>query len=103
MATFVKVVKVSDVPEGTMKHVVISGKNIALAHIGDEFFAVDDTCTHEQCSLGGEGFLDGNVITCGCHGAQYDVTNGHVLAQPATVDLASYKTKVDSHHVFIEL
>jgi len=101
MATLTKAIKVSDLPSGTKKTVVLGGKKIALANVDGEFFAIDDTCTHEQCSLGTEGFLDGSVITCGCHGAQFDVTNGKVLALPAPSDVNSYETKVEGEDVFV--
>lgn len=103
MATFVKAATVGEVPEGAMKHLVVAGKHIAISQIDGQFYAIDDTCTHEQCSLGDEGFLDGNVITCGCHGAQYDVTTGKVLALPGTYDLVSYTTKIDGADILIEI
>lgn len=98
-----KAASMSEVPPGFKKTVFLSGKRIMIANVDGEFFAVDDTCTHAQCSLGGEGFLDSNVVMCGCHGAQYDVTNGKVLALPAVEDLSSYPTKVEGNDVFVEL
>lgn len=103
MATFTKAIKISDLPRGAKKTVIVSGKKIALANVDGEFFAIDDICTHEQCSLGTEGFLDGSVITCGCHGAQFDVTNGKVLSLPAPTDVASYEIKVEGDDVLVGL
>lgn len=103
MAEYVKIAAVQDVPPGTMKTVIQGGLRIALANMDGEIFAIDDTCTHQQCSLGSEGFLDGGVVTCGCHGAQFDVTNGQVLALPATQSVRSYRTKVEGNDIFIEL
>lgn len=97
------VCKVTDLPQGSMKTFMVQGKPIALAHVDGEFFAVDDTCTHEQCSLGTDGALDGNVIICGCHGAQFDVTTGHVMAPPAPMDVRNYKTKIENNSVIISI
>jgi len=101
MPQFTKVLKVSDLPSGSMKTVSAFGRPIALAHVDGQYFAVDDICTHQQCSLGGEGFLDSNVITCGCHGAQYDVTSGKVMALPAVENLASYQVKVEGNDILV--
>lgn len=101
MASFVKVLATGDLAPGTKKTVMVNGKKIALANIEGEFFAIDDTCSHAQCSLGTEGFLDGSAIICGCHGAQFDMTNGKVLSMPATVDIASYPTKVKDGMVLV--
>ena len=98
---YVAAAGISDIPQGTMKTVRIAGRNIALINVDGEIFAVDDTCTHAQCSLGNEGFLEGQVITCGCHGAQYDVTTGKVLGLPATVDIQSYPVRITDNTVYV--
>ena len=49
------------------------------------YYAFDDACTHEQCSLAEEGELAGTTLTCTCHGSEFDVRTGKVLAPPATV------------------
>lgn len=101
--TLVKAVKTSEIESGTMKTVRVQGKTIAVANVDGEFFAIDDTCSHEHCSLGTEGFLDGTTVTCGCHGANFDVTTGKVLALPAPTDIASYNVKVEGDDIFIDL
>lgn len=103
MDNFVKVSKKGDIASGSMKTVVVSGKHIAIANVDGEYFAIDDECSHEHCSLGSEGFLDGNVITCGCHGGQFDVTSGKVLALPAPTDVVSYHVKIEGDDIFVRL
>lgn len=100
---FVKVAKTTEIEKGTMKTVRANGKAIAVANVDGEFFAIADTCTHEECSLGSEGFLDGNVVICGCHGSGFDVTTGRVQSLPAPRDVISYKVKVDGEDILIEL
>ena len=103
MANVVSVCKVTELPTGSMRTYTVAGKKIALANVNGEFFAVDDTCSHEQCSLGSEGALDGNVIICGCHGGQFDVTSGAVVAPPAPREVSSYRTEVRDGKVFIQI
>lgn len=100
---FIKATTIGEVPPGSMKTVRVGGKPIALANVDGQFFAVDDTCTHEQCSLGTEGFLDGSIITCGCHGSQFEVTTGKVLSLPAPTDVATYAVKVEGNNVFVKI
>ena len=103
MANFVKVAGVSDIEEGTMKTIQVAGTRIALTHIEGHFFAIADTCSHSQCSLGSQGFLDGTAVICGCHGAQFDVTTGDVLSLPATQPVASYDVKIEGEDIgFLE-
>lgn len=103
MGTFVKALAVSELPTGMKKTVMVAGKKVALANVDGEFFAIDDTCSHEECSLGTEGFLDGNVIICGCHGSQFDLTNGKVLSLPAPTDVHSYETKIEHGDVYVKI
>ncbi len=100
---FTKAAAIQEIPTGTKKTVIVSGKRIAIANVDGEFFAIDDTCTHQQCSLGTSGFLDGSAIICSCHGAQFDVTTGAVLSLPATVDLNTYETSVEGEYVLVNI
>lgn len=103
MADFIKVANVADIHPGSMKTVLAGGKRIALANVDGQFFAISDVCSHAQCSLGSEGSLETHVVTCGCHGAQFDVTTGKVMALPAPSDIASYTVKVENGEVFVQV
>ena len=101
MADFVPAVKVSDFPSGTKKAVFISGKRIMVVNADGKYFAMDDTCSHAGCGLAEEGFIDGKAITCGCHGSQFDLATGHVIAPPATVPMTTYEVKVEGDNVIV--
>lgn len=103
MAQSVKVVAVSELPPGSMKTVIAAGIRIAIANVDGQYFAVEDTCTHAQCSLGSEGFLDGATVTCGCHGAQFDIASGNVLALPATSSLRVYEVAVEGDSLVVHI
>lgn len=100
MEGFTKVAEVGEIPVGSMKTVMVGGKKIALANIDGEFFAIDDACTHAGCSLGSSP-LDGSVVHCSCHGAQFDVMTGKVLSLPAMTDVTRYAVKVENGEVYI--
>lgn len=103
MKNYIKALLIHEVPSGSMKTVVVGGKKLAIANVDGEFFAIDDTCSHAQCSLGTEGFIDDNVLTCGCHGATFDVTSGKVMSLPAITDVASYPVKINGEDVLVEI
>lgn len=103
MATFVNVLKKSDLAPGKKKSVFVSGKRIMIANVGGEFFAMDDMCTHAGCSLGSEGSLDGSIVTCGCHGGQFDVKTGKVVALPPEIDEKVYDVKVEGDDVMVNV
>ncbi len=95
--------KVSDITPGKMIKVAVDGREILVANIDGEFFAVDDTCTHSGASLS-EGELNGNVVTCGWHKAEFDCKTGKLAKFPAKIrDLGTYKVSVESDNVFVEM
>ena len=93
----------ADVTPGELAAFQVDGVRIAIANADGRFFAFGDTCTHEQCSLAEEGSLDGTVVTCGCHGAEFDVTTGAVLAPPALEPVKSYPVRVDEGNLVVEV
>jgi nitrite reductase/ring-hydroxylating ferredoxin subunit len=80
----------------------VSGTRIAVASVGDAFYAFGDTCTHRGCSLA-EGALEATTVTCPCHGSQFDVTTGEVLRGPAREPVRSYPVRVESGVLRVDL
>jgi nitrite reductase/ring-hydroxylating ferredoxin subunit len=80
----------------------VSGTRIAIASVGEAFYAFGDTCTHRGCSLA-EGDLDATIVTCPCHGSQFDVTTGEVLRGPAVEPVRSYPVRVESGVLRVDL
>lgn len=99
---WVKVAKTADVPDGEIRPFKAGEKRVAIAHLGKEFFAIDDVCTHAQCSLG-EGTLIDYEVECPCHGSRFDVTTGEVRFLPATVPVAKYNLKIEGEDVSVEI
>jgi 3-phenylpropionate/trans-cinnamate dioxygenase ferredoxin subunit len=104
MATeFVTATKTNEIPMDRVKAIDVRGKRIAVANVGGAYYAFDDACTHEQCSLAEEGELSGTTLTCTCHGSEFDVRTGKVLAPPATVPVKVYPVRVAGDAVQIEV
>ena len=99
----VTVRQATDVKPGDLAALEVKGARIAIANVNGQLFAIDELCTHEQCSLSEEGNLEGTVVTCGCHGAQFDVTTGQVLAPPAVEPLKVYPVHVEAGRIVVEV
>ena len=100
---FVTIARAADIKPGELAAFAVEGVRIAVANADGRYFAIGDTCTHEQCSLAAEGTLEGTVVTCGCHGAQFDVTTGAVLAPPAPEPVKAYPLRIDHGSLVIEV
>ena len=77
--------------------------HIAIYRVGDEFFATQDSCSHEEWSLGEDGELEGYEILCSLHMARFDVRDGRALCLPALVGLKSYPVSVTDGRVMVEM
>jgi 3-phenylpropionate/trans-cinnamate dioxygenase ferredoxin component len=99
----VTTLKTSEIPAGAIVAVDVRGTRIAVANVGGTYYAFDDACTHEQCSLTEMGELAGTTVTCTCHGSEFDVQTGKVLAPPATVPVKVYPTRVEGDALQIEV
>ena len=74
---------------------------IAVFNVEGEFYAIDDTCSHEEYSLA-DGYIDGDVVECPLHMAKFSICTGKALTPPATFDLAPYEVKVEDGVVFVD-
>ena len=96
-----KVCRTDQIADGSALQ--IKGDNpIAIFHVGAEFFATDDTCTHAKFSLA-EGYIEGDEVVCALHEARFCLCTGRVLTPPATVALRTYPVRVEDGEVFIDV
>lgn len=77
------------------------GEAICVARIGDEVFAIGDTCSHSDASLS-EGDITDFKIECWLHGAEFDLRSGEALTPPAVMPVKKYSVRVDGDSVTIE-
>lgn len=100
-ANWVEACSVHDLDEE--ESMVVPGLDgVALHRAGDgHFYATSDSCTHEKWSLGDEGDVEGDEVTCTLHNARFDLKTGKALCFPAMVDLQSYETKVEHDKVYV--
>src|SRR5215207_4128677 len=111
MAGFVKVAKMSELPEhkGTLEEVEgkgslveVQGNRIALFNLDGEVFAIDDACTHEGGPLS-EGSVQGDEIVCPRCGSRFSCVSGEARGLPAMENVASYKVRVTGDDVEVEV
>jgi nitrite reductase/ring-hydroxylating ferredoxin subunit len=67
---------------------------------GGEIHAIDDLCTHEDASLA-DGVVDGDIVSCPLHGAQFNIKTGAALSLPALRSVNSYPVVIEDGKIFI--
>jgi len=99
MVTFVRVAKVSDIPPGQGRVVVVQGRPIALFNLDGSLYALSNVCLHRGGPIG-EGELDGTVVTCPLHGWEYDVRTGSNTINPAA-RLSTFPVRIEGDDVLV--
>lgn len=79
------VAPVDDLADGRPHRVDAGGLPVFLVAGEGGVRALADRCNHLGCSLAEHATsFDGKAVSCGCHGSRFDVTDGRVLAGPAS-------------------
>jgi 3-phenylpropionate/trans-cinnamate dioxygenase ferredoxin subunit len=86
--------------EGKPVKVSVGNKDVCVARIGNEIFAVADICSHAEASLS-EGEITGTKIECWLHGAEFDLRTGEALTPPAVAALETFNVKRDGDTITI--
>jgi len=102
MGEFVKVARLSEIPDQSMVAVEVRRTRIALFNLSGEIFAIADTCTHAEASLL-EGSISGKEIVGPLHYATFHIKTGLCTGPPADEDVRSYTVRVSGDDVEIEI
>ncbi|MEO6116682.1 MAG: non-heme iron oxygenase ferredoxin subunit [Pseudolysinimonas sp.] len=102
MTEGILVAQVGDIPEGEAlkidKAELGTVDDVAIFNDDGEFFALDDTCSHEKASLS-EGYIEDGVIECPLHAGKFCLKDGIVQSMPATEDIACHRLVIDASNI----
>jgi len=102
MTEWVNVAPTSELTAGTRKVVFTEIGPIAVFNLADEFFAIEDVCTHDGGELA-SGVLDGDQIICPRHGSRFCIRTGKVLSPPAYEDIAIFQTRIEKETLQVNI
>ena len=95
--------KAANISEGKLKNITAAGKEIVIANVKGEYYAINNICTHAGAELH-EGVLEGNELVCPWHGAKWNVQTGDLIWFPQKLkNQQSYNVVVEGDNVFVEI
>ena len=94
------VAKISDIQPGMVVYVQVEDEEIAICNVDGNFFAIADVCSHDGGSLD-QGELEGDIIECPRHGAQFNVRTGEVVQRPAVVPIDTYEVQIQGDDILV--
>jgi nitrite reductase/ring-hydroxylating ferredoxin subunit len=88
----------SQIPVGS--GVIFTSKQVVVTQpVSGQFKAFSTVCTHMGCIV---NTISNGTIDCPCHGSQYSIKTGDVVAGPAPKPLAARQIKVTGDSIFLE-
>jgi len=100
--SYIYVAEVTAVPHGTTMPFQVSGLDILICHTKEEFFAIENRCSHANSKLE-DGRLRVYRLVCPLHGAAFDVRDGTVKGKPATLPIRTFPVRVINDRIEIEI
>ena len=94
--------KLAELPLGSMRAVMVAGREILLCHTREGVFALDNICTHAHARLC-EGRLRATRLVCPLHGGSFDVRDGRVLGAPAELPLPTHAVRIVADAIEVAL
>ncbi|MPY92824.1 MAG: Rieske 2Fe-2S domain-containing protein [Acidimicrobiia bacterium] len=96
----VRVCALGELASGEARRVDVGGRTVALVRIGDDVYALGDTCSHAEVSLSeGEVLGDEREIECWKHGSTFSLVTGEPQCLPAVKPVPVYEVVVDGDDV----
>ncbi len=98
---FVKVAKMSEVPERGAKLIRMNDNDIAVFKVEGKLYAINNVCAHQHFSALHKGVLSGLQVTCPMHGWTYSLETGKAVSGDGRV--RTYQVKVEGENVFLQV
>jgi 3-phenylpropionate/trans-cinnamate dioxygenase ferredoxin subunit len=86
--------------DGETRSLAVGRRMVAIARSGEEYFAIEDVCTHDGAELTG-GEIEGAQIICPRHGARFCLRTGEALTPPAYEPVRVFATRIDDGRLWI--
>lgn len=94
----------ADLAPGSATRFDIDGRAVAVIRIGDDVYAIGDTCSHGAVSLSeGEVRCESKEIECWKHGSLFSLETGEAITLPATRPVPVYVVRVVDEMVYIDI
>lgn len=101
MEGYEQVATVSEFENADRKEVIVEDVPVLLIKAGDQFYAIEDVCTHDGQPLT-DGPVEGCEITCPRHGARFDLATGKPLCMPATEAVVTYDVQIENDQIWLK-
>ncbi len=99
-----RICALSDLAPNSATRFEVDGVAVAVVRLGDDVYAIGDTCSHGQVSLSeGEVWADTKELECWKHGSTFSLETGVPSTLPATQPVPVFVARVVDGHVELDV
>ncbi|MEO2034430.1 MAG: non-heme iron oxygenase ferredoxin subunit [Planctomycetaceae bacterium] len=88
-----QIAEINELQPGDRRSVFVDDVPALLIRIDDDYFVIEDVCSHD-----GQPLTDGPLLDCSIqcprHGAKFDLKTGKSLCMPATRPIRTFNVEV---------
>ncbi len=99
---FIAVTAAQDIEEKCFSTFEINGTGIVICRFRDEYFAIENRCSHARSTFD-TGRMRGYNIICPLHGATFDIRDGSCTAPPARKPIRSFPLRIVDGRIEVAL
>lgn len=99
MASWEQIATPDEVAPGERLSVIVDDTPALLLRVGDNYFCIEDVCSHDGQPLTDGPVADGQ-IECPRHGAKFDLATGAPRCMPATEPIRAFPVEVRDDGIY---
>lgn len=100
MDDWVYVADEDEIEAGRCRRVDMDDDMVAVYRIGEQYYAIEDRCTHDGGELA-SGSVEGCEVICPRHGARFNVKTGEALTAPAYEPVHAFPVRREDGKIYI--
>lgn len=97
---FIRICATKDIPNGEGRGFTVGSLALAVYRTEGKWYATNDICSHEHEHLH-DGWLEGKIVECPRHGAQFSLETGEALSLPATRPIEVFPVEIKGEDVMV--
>ena len=93
-----------NLPLGSLKNITAGGKEILVANVKGNYYAINNVCNHAGAELHEGAILNDNELVCPWHSAKWNIETGELIWFPQKLkNQESYQIVVENNNVYVEI
>jgi 3-phenylpropionate/trans-cinnamate dioxygenase ferredoxin component len=93
-----------NLPLGSLKNITAGGKEILIANVKGNYYAINNVCNHAGAELHEGAILNDKELICPWHSAKWNVETGELIWFPQKLkNQETYQIVIENNNVYVEI